>query len=70
LNPVVFVLYDLHAAVARGRAADATRAARISLRSGVRVNEVLEVIGFGALYATSLQLDEIAEALEPILPVA
>lgn len=69
LNPVVFVLYDLHAAVARGRANDAARAARIALGAGVRTNEILEVVGFGALYATSMQLDEIAEALEPVLTV-
>jgi alkylhydroperoxidase/carboxymuconolactone decarboxylase family protein YurZ len=67
LNPVVFVLYDLHGAVARGRANDAARATRAALEAGVRTNEILEVVGFGALYATSNQLDEIAEALEPIL---
>jgi alkylhydroperoxidase/carboxymuconolactone decarboxylase family protein YurZ len=68
LNEVVLVLYDLHAAVARGRADDAVRAARLALSAGVKSNEILEVVGFGALYATSYQLDEIAEALEPMMP--
>jgi hypothetical protein len=70
LNPVVFVLYDLHSAVARGRAGDAMRAARIAISAGVRTNEILEVVGFGALYATSSQLDEVAGALEPLLSPA
>lgn len=70
LNPAVFVLYDLHGAVARGRPNDAARAARAALGAGVRVSEILEVVGFGALYATSHQLDEIAETLESILNAA
>lgn len=66
--PAAFLfLCDLHGAVARGRAADAASAARTALDAGVTVAELIEVIGFAALYATACQLDEVAAAIEPLL---
>jgi alkylhydroperoxidase/carboxymuconolactone decarboxylase family protein YurZ len=68
LPPAFLFLCDLHVAVARGRAADAAKASEAALNGGVTVAEVIEVVGFAALYATAFQLDEIAAAIDPVLP--
>jgi alkylhydroperoxidase/carboxymuconolactone decarboxylase family protein YurZ len=68
LPPAFLFLCDLHGAVARGRAADAAKSARAALDAGVTVAEIIEVIGFAALYATALQLDEVAIAIDAVLP--
>lgn len=68
LPPAFLFLCDLHGAVARGQAAHAAKSAQAALEAGVTVAEVIEVIGFAALYATAYQLDEVASAIEAVLP--
>jgi alkylhydroperoxidase/carboxymuconolactone decarboxylase family protein YurZ len=70
LPVVMTILYDLHGAVAAGRAGDAARATREALDAGVTPAQVIETVGFGALYATVAQLDEVAAAVEQALTSA
>jgi alkylhydroperoxidase/carboxymuconolactone decarboxylase family protein YurZ len=67
LPPVMSVLYDLHSAVAADRPDDAAVAARDAAAAGLSAAEILEVVGFGGLYATTGQLERAAAAIGPIL---
>jgi alkylhydroperoxidase/carboxymuconolactone decarboxylase family protein YurZ len=66
LPPIMPVLFDLHRAVADGRPVEAARSAQRAFAAGMTSQELLEIVGFGALYATVDQLETVAEALEPV----
>jgi alkylhydroperoxidase/carboxymuconolactone decarboxylase family protein YurZ len=68
LNPILFILYDIHSSVARGDVSNVVTATNLALKAGVLPNEIIEVVGFGALYTTASQLAEIAEAIETLFP--
>ena len=67
LPPAFLALCELHSSVARGRIDESANAARLALESGATQEELIEVIGFAALYVTTYQLDEIANVIEPML---
>ena len=62
----MFPMLDLHHAVADGRPAEAADAARAAFAAGLSIAELIEVVGFGALYASPPRLAAVAEALEPV----
>jgi hypothetical protein len=70
--PLPFLpLLDLHAAVAKASPQSAASAAVAALEQGVKTNQIMATIGFGALYTSIRSLDEVlmavAEALSTVL---
>jgi len=63
LPDVMQTFYGLHCAVADGRAEAAAQEAAHALRLGARPSEILEVVGFGALYSDRLKLEEVCRAV-------
>jgi alkylhydroperoxidase/carboxymuconolactone decarboxylase family protein YurZ len=70
LPPVMGVLYDLFGAVVADRPGDAAAAARDADAAGLSAAEIVEVVGFAGLYATTGQLERAAAAIIPIFPNA
>jgi alkylhydroperoxidase/carboxymuconolactone decarboxylase family protein YurZ len=67
LPTAMLPVLDLHASVALSRPDLAAEAAEAALAAGLTAAEVIEVIGFGALYASPAGFDKVAAALDPIL---
>jgi hypothetical protein len=64
---VMLDLYDLHSAVADGYPSRAARAAARALARGATAEHVIQVVGFGGLYAPADSLEDTCAELEAVL---